>query len=237
MNLFYATNIRSPHFILNAEESKHIIKVLRMKINDSIFFTDGRGNLYNCTIENDNLKGCKIKVNKIEKGKDKRNFKIHMAVAPTKNINRYEWFLEKVTEFGVDNITPIICNHSERKILKIDRLKKVIVAALKQSLKTFLPALNEPVSFNNFIKQTFNGQKFIAYIHPEINQELINTAIPNKNTLILIGPEGGFSPDEVKKAIDYGFKPVKLGPSRLRTETAAIAACHTIHDINLLNNN
>jgi len=232
MNLFYASEITPPVFQLNAEESKHITRVLRMKAGDKIHFTDGKGHLFYCRILQDQPKGCMIEVLKTETGGDKRNFQLHMAVAPTKNINRYEWFLEKATEIGVDRITPFISEHSERKIIKYERLNRVITAAVKQSLKTWHPVLDNAISYSELMKTSFNGKKFIAYIHSEVTLELSKAYTPGTNAMILIGPEGDFSPAEVEQAKKEGFIPVRLGPSRLRTETAAVAACHTI---NLLN--
>ncbi len=231
-NLFYAPDIASPVFQLPAEESKHIVKVLRMKAGDNILFTDGKGMLYHCHITEANPRGCFVEVLKTEPGIDRRNFYLQMAAAPTKSISRFEWFLEKATEMGTDRISPFISEHSERKTVKTERLNRVITAAMKQSLKTFHPVLDEPVSFEKFIQQPFKGQKFIAYIDKTVTLELSKTYHRGSNALILIGPEGGFSPAEVEAAKISGFAPVKLGPSRLRTETAAVAACHTI---NLLN--
>ena len=232
MNLFYANNIQPPLFQLSPEESKHIVRVLRMKAGDDILFTDGKGMLYHCRIAEANPKGTLVEVLRQEPGKDKRPFVLHMAVAPTKNINRFEWFLEKATEIGVDRITPFISRHSERKTVKTDRLNRVITAAMKQSLKTFHPVLDEPVSFETLIRQPFEGKKFIAYIDPEVTLELSKAYTKGENAWVLIGPEGDFSPEEVEQAKKEGFIPVRLGPSRLRTETAAVVACHTI---NLLN--
>ena len=232
MNLFYAPTITPPVFQLPAEESKHIVKVLRMKTGDPIFFTDGKGFLYRCRISAALPKGALVEVLEKEAGEDRRNFFLHMAVAPTKNINRYEWFLEKATEIGIDRITPIISGHSERKALKPERLNRVITAAMKQSLKTFHPVLDEAVPFKTLIRQPFEGQKFIAYIDQEVTLELSKAYHRGNNALILIGPEGDFSPEEVEEAKNHGFVPVRLGPSRLRTETAAVTACHTV---NLLN--
>ncbi len=231
-NLFYAPDITLPVFQLSAEESKHIVKVLRMKAGDDILFTNGQGMLYHCRIAEANPKGCFVEVLKTEPGADRRNFYLQMAVAPTKNINRFEWFLEKVTEIGVDRITPFISEHSERKTVKTERLNRVITAAVKQSLKTFHPVLDEAVSFKKLIRQPFEGQKFIAYIDTAVTMELSKACHCESNVLMLIGPEGGFSSAEVEAAKISGLVPVKLGPSRLRTETAAVAACHTI---NLLN--
>ncbi len=231
-NLFYAPDITLPAFQLTAEESKHIVKVLRMKAGDDILFTDGKGMLYLCRIAEANPRGCFVEVLKSEPGTDRRNFYLQMAVAPTKNISRFEWFLEKATEIGVDRITPFISEHSERKTVKTERLIRVITAALKQSLKTFHPLLDEAVSFEKLIRQPFEGRKFIAYIDKAVTLELSKAYHRGSNALILIGPEGGFSPAEVEAAKTSGFVPIKLGPSRLRTETAAIVSCHTI---NLLN--
>lgn len=232
MNLFYAPDIIPPVFQLNAEESKHIAKVLRMKKGDEIHFTDGKGHLFTCQIIDDNQRGCRVKIIKTEEGNDRRKFFLHMAVAPTKNISRYEWFLEKATEIGVDRITPFISEHSERKTIKSERMNRVITAAMKQSLKTWRPMMDDVSSFKELIRQSFEGQKFIAYIDPKVMLELSKAYHRANNALVLIGPEGDFSPEEVEEAKNYGFVPVRLGPSRLRTETAAVAACHTI---NLLN--
>jgi len=231
-NFFYAPDITPPVFQLSKEESKHIVKVLRMKTGDKIHFTDGKGHLFTCRIAEDNPRGCMVEIVATERGNDKRNFYLQMAVTPTKNINRFEWFLEKATEIGVDRITPFISEHSERKTMKTERLVRVITAAMKQSLKTFRPVLDEAISFDKLIQQPFEGQKFMAYIDKEVTTELSKAYHSGSNALILIGPEGGFSPVEVEKAKANGFMPVRLGTSRLRTETAAVVACHTI---NLLN--
>ena len=232
MNLFYAPHIISPVFQLSAEESKHIVKVLRMRAGDDIFFTDGLGMLYHCRVAEANPKGALVEVLGKEPGKDHRDFYLQMAVAPTKNINRYEWFLEKATEIGVNQLTPFISEHSERKALKTERLNRVITAAMKQSLKTFHPVLDKALPFEKLIQQPFDGEKFIAYIDKAVTLELSKAYPRGSNALVLIGPEGDFSPAEVEAAKAYGFIPVKLGPARLRTETAAVTACHTI---NLLN--
>ncbi len=231
MHLFYCPDITEGNYTLNEDESKHCIRVLRLKIGDVIYLTDGTGNLHKTELIDDHLKRCTVKILEIQKEYGKRTFSFHLAVAPTKNISRYEWFLEKATEIGIDQITPIICEHSERKEVKIARLERIILAALKQSLKAYLPKLSEPSKFIQFINMPFDGQKFIAYCEgePKLLKHLYTA---NANALILIGPEGDFSPEEVEQAITAGFIPVSLGNNRLRTETAAVAACHTI---NLLN--
>lgn len=232
MNLYYAPEIKPPVFHLNADESKHLIRVLKMKHGDLLRFTDGKGMLYSCKILDDNSRGCEIEVLDSELGKDKRSFYLQISVAPTKNINRFEWFLEKATEIGIDRIIPCRSEHSERKEIKTERLNRVITAAMKQSLKSFHPQLDEIIKFRQLIEIPFDGKKFIATLEDEQTPELSKIYQPGENAWILIGPEGDFSPQEIEDAKAKGFIPVKLGPYRLRTETAAVAACHTI---NLLN--
>lgn len=233
MNLFYAPEINGQFYSLTEEESKHIIRVLRMKIGDTVFFTNGKGVFFDCQISDANPKACEVEIIAENPGKDKRPFYIQMAVAPTKNLNRFEWFLEKSTEIGIDRITPIICSHSERKVVKTERLKRVLTSAMKQSIKSFHPQLDEITKFSEIIGQAFAGEKFIAYIDKGVTLELSEAYTPGKNAFILIGPEGDFSPEEVELAMQNGFVPVRLGPSRLRTETAGVAACHTINLLNL----
>ncbi len=231
-NLYYAPEITTPSFQLNADESKHLIRVLKMKIGNLLQFTDGKGMIYTCRILDDSAKRCEIEVLSTEPGTDKRPFHLQISVAPTKNINRFEWFLEKATEIGIDRILPFKSEHSERKEVKIDRLNRVITAAMKQSLKSFHPQLDEIIKFQKMIEMPFDGKKFIATLEDEQTPELSKIYKPGENAWILIGPEGDFSPQEIEDAKAKGFIPVKLGPYRLRTETAAVTACHTI---NLLN--
>lgn len=233
MNLFYSENISEPVTTLSEEESKHIIRVLRKKTGDNVYFTDGKGYNYECTIIEANPKKCAIEIINKTQGSDKRDYIIHIGIAPTKNISRFEWFIEKATEIGIDCITPIICEHSERKDIKPERLLKVITSAMKQSLKSYLPIFNNKVSFTDFVKNNFEGDKYIAYIDKDVTLELSDAYKKGNNALILIGPEGDFSYDEVELAKQHGFTPVKLGKSRLRTETAGIVSCHTISLSNL----
>jgi len=163
----------------------------------------------------------------------KRPFSLHMAVAPTQNIARFEWFLEKATEIGVDEITPLLCEHSERVSIRVDRLQKIILSAAKQSVKTYLPVLHEPAKFENFIRLNHSPSRFVAYVEEHQSKHL-KTAYKSGNCTILIGPEGDFSKSEMESAIHQKFEPVSLGPSRLRTETAAIVACHIINIANEL---
>lgn len=219
---------------MNEEESKHCVRVLRLKEGDHIRLIDGRGNFYEVVIADANPKRCTVSIQSIHPDQGKRNYLIHIAIAPTKNTDRLEWFLEKATEIGIDEISPIECEHSERAVVKTERLNRVITAAMKQSIKAFHPSLNELKKFREVVVESrdFEGQKFIAHCREEEKASLKAAYQKGANALVLIGPEGDFSVDEVKFATDHGFIPVSLGSSRLRTETAAVVACHTI---NLLN--
>jgi len=232
MNLFYAPDITEPFYQLPEEESKHLIRVLRHKSGDKVHFTDGNGFFYICRIVDDSPKHCKVEVIEKQEGDDRRPFTLWMGVAPTKNISRFEWFIEKATEIGIDTIIPFVSFHSERKDIKPDRLNRVITAAVKQSLKSFHPKLEKMMRFKEMISLPFEGDKFIAYIDKAVTLELSKAYTPGNNAFVLIGPEGDFSPEEVEQAKEKGFIPVKLGPSRLRTETAAVAACHTVNLMN-----
>lgn len=225
MELFYAPGIYGETFTLSPDESKHIIRVMRKKVGDTFFVTNGKGSLFEVRILSDHPKKCTIQVLSEEKEYQKRKALLHIAIAPTKNINRFEWFLEKSTEIGIDIISPLLCEHSERKIIKPERLQKVIVAAAKQSLKAFFPELKELTRFSQIIEQEFQGKKYIALCQDENIKPLGQCHTSGENAFILIGPEGGFSPGEISAAKQQGFLPVSLGNSRLRTETAGIVAC------------
>jgi 16S rRNA (uracil1498-N3)-methyltransferase len=214
------------------EEAQHCIKVLRKKEGDEILLTDGRGNFYDAAIVQANPKHCLVDILKTIPQAKGWSFNLQIAFAPTKNIDRIEWFAEKATEIGIDRLSPILCRHSERKDIKFQRIEKILVSAMKQSQKALLPRLDEMLSFPQFIKQDFNGQKFIAHCHPGEKSILKDVYRKGENVLMLIGPEGDFSEMEVEEAIRQGFQPVSLGESRLRTETAALAACHAIHVLN-----
>ena len=233
MNLFYAPDIGGHIHTLNKDDSNHLVRVFRAQNGDTVFITDGKGTIYECVITDANPKSCQVEITEAAAGKDKRGFSLEIAIAPTKNISRFEWFLEKSTEIGVDVITPLLCDHSERKVIKTDRLNRVLIAAMKQSLKSHLPVLHELTGFRKFISQPFKGQKFIAYVDENTENELFHICRPDTDTLVLIGPEGDFSDEEITEARDQGFVPVQLGPSRLRTETAGVVACHTVNLINL----
>jgi 16S rRNA (uracil1498-N3)-methyltransferase len=229
MQLFYTPDISQDFYTFSKHESQHCIKVLRKKNNDIIHLVDGKGKLYTAIIIDSNPKACKIEITKIENEYQKPNHYIHIAVAPTKNTDRLEWFLEKATEIGINEITPIICSRSERKVVKLDRLNKILVAAMKQSTKAYLPKLNEAISFNDFIKIKREENKFIANCFDIERKELNEFNLKENKSLVLIGPEGDFTEQETQTAKDSEFQSIKLGKSRLRTETAALIACHTIN--------
>lgn len=230
MHLFYTPDINNSLYTLNEEESKHCIKVLRLQKGDAIYLVDGKGGFYTTRIVDDHPKRCIVEVTDSRQEYGKRNYGLHIAVAPTKNIERFEWFLEKSTEIGIDEITPIICQRSERKEIKTDRLNKIIESAMKQSMKAYHPKLNEPVSLQKFIANRKEGNKLIAHCETG-NKAPIGTAINKQHSdvLILIGPEGDFTKDEIEMAEKANYIPVTLGESRLRTETAALAACFEIN--------
>lgn len=233
MQLFYFKNIdsQSKSFSFDKEESKHISKVLRKKEGDILFVTNGLGLLFKTEIVVASDSKCTVAIVSIERT-EKVKYYLHLVVAPTKMNDRYEWFLEKATEIGVQEITPIICDHSERKIIKTERFDKILLSAMKQSNQLFLPILNEPVTFKEFMKKSVSGQKFIAHCE-ETNKKTLKEALQsNQNCTILIGPEGDFSLKEIEMALQNKYIPVSLGHTRLRTETAAIVTSHTVAFIN-----
>lgn len=234
MQLFYTPEIQPQHdaFILSEEESKHAVRVLRMTKGDRLYLVDGKGGLYTATITDAHPKRAVLAILDVSLDHRKRPYYLHIAVAPTKNIDRMEWFLEKATEMGIDEVTPLICAHSERKEIKTERLTKVMVAAMKQSLKAFLPVLNEPVPFDTFISTPFSGKRFIAHCVEGDRHYINNVLKPHEAVLVLVGPEGDFSPEELDHALASGFVATTLGDSRLRTETAALAACLEVALIN-----
>jgi 16S rRNA (uracil1498-N3)-methyltransferase len=231
MQVFYTPGIKKITYLLNEEESKHAVKVLRMQTGDEVCMIDGKGGLYFGIIDEPDAKSCVIRViEKIEQY-GRKNYHLHMAIAPTKNMDRFEWFLEKAVEIGVDEITPILSQRSERKIIKTDRLEKIILSAMKQSVKAYMPVLNPMIKFNELIAKPIKGKKLIAHCldnpKPSLKSKLANE---NRFT-ILIGPEGDFSLEEIELAKTQQFEEIHLGKSRLRTETAGIVACHTVNVI------
>lgn len=231
MHLFYTPDISGDSYELNEEESRHCSKVLRLEQGDQVNLIDGRGGFYIAEIVSAHPKHTLLKVLEHQQEYSKRNHYLHIAVAPTKNIDRFEWFLEKATEIGIDEITPIICERSERKEVKTERLIKIITSAVKQSLKAYHPRLNEPCRFKEFISKPAS-EKFIAHCIDTEKSPLSDKITLHGNYTVLIGPEGDFSPAEIESAIDSGYIPVTLGNSRLRTETAALQACFEINFLN-----
>ncbi|UCE94557.1 MAG: 16S rRNA (uracil(1498)-N(3))-methyltransferase [Flavobacteriaceae bacterium] len=234
MQLFYNPDISgSTEFIsFSKEESRHIVKVLRKKTGDLLHITNGRGFLFSVEIEDAHDKKCSGRIlNSIEKPEE-WSYHLHIAIAPTKLNDRMEWFLEKATEIGINEITPIICDRSERKQIKKERMEKVILSAMKQSLKFQLPRLNPAISFGEFIGKSDYDLGLIAHCEDDHKTNLKNFLPFKKRILILIGPEGDFSPREIEKALKLNFKPVSLGKSRLRTETAGVVACNTVSILN-----
>jgi 16S rRNA (uracil1498-N3)-methyltransferase len=232
MHLFYTPDLQDDNYRLSEEESKHCVRVLRLTEGDKLCLVDGKGLFCEAVIISAHPKACLLKVVDRKPNFGKRDFRLTIGVSPTKNIDRYEWFLEKATEIGIDEIIPLISRYSERKEIKPERLEKVMVSAIKQSIKAYLPVLSPVQTFKETIKMIFTGQKLIAHCNNGEKVLLRDIVIKGKDVLILIGPEGDFSNDEVELAIKEGFIPVSLGDSRLRTETAALVACHTVNLIN-----
>ncbi len=232
MILFYTNNISDKIATLEGDEAIHCTKTLRKKIGDDIQFVDGNGGWYEGKLISTSKKTCSIAIENQRISSARAGYKLHIAIAPTKNINRLEWFLEKCTEIGIDEITPILCQRSERKNIRLDRLEKILVAAMKQSLKSHLPKLNELTKLSDCIKNAEANKKLIAHCNDGEKVHLKNTYAVGENVLILIGPEGDFSNEEVALAAENGFEPISLGEERLRTETAGMVACHSIRFLN-----
>jgi 16S rRNA (uracil1498-N3)-methyltransferase len=234
MNLFFCQNIENDLDFLPETEARHCVQVLRKQIGDAVSLVDVKGGFYEGVIEETGKKKCVVKIQKQTQNFYKRNHFLHIAIAPTKNIDRFEWFLEKATEIGIDEITPLYCEHSERKNIRLDRLEKIVLSAMKQSLKAYLPKLNELTKFSNFMAtlEKNNDPKFVAHCQIGEKTHLKNNALKDQNVTILIGPEGDFSPSEIQLANQHDFGSITLGSSRLRTETAGVVACHIV---NLLN--
>jgi 16S rRNA (uracil1498-N3)-methyltransferase len=234
MQLFYTPDIEPnhPHYILSEEESKHAIRVLRLEIGNEVQLIDGKGGLYHATIRDAHPKRTVLQINSTSTAFNKRNHYLHIAIAPTKNIERVEWFLEKATEIGIDEISLIICQRSERKEVKTERLNKIITSAIKQSVKAYHPVLNEPITFNQLLAKPFDGQKFIAHCEDGEKANLKDAISAKGKYLILIGPEGDFSKAEINDEFQKDYKAITLGESRLRTETAALEACFEVNFLN-----
>jgi 16S rRNA (uracil1498-N3)-methyltransferase len=232
MNIFYEQHIKQ-NLCLNEEESRHAVKVLRLSAGDLLYVVDGIGGFYTCKVKNTQGKKCELSILEEKQQFGNRDFYIHLIIAPTKNMDRMEWMLEKCVEIGIDEISFIQTRYSERKEIKTQRLEKIAIGAMKQSLKAYLPQINEMISWAAFLKKEYSdSQKMIAHLEEGDRKLIQHFAQPKGKYVVLIGPEGDFSEDEIKQAIEKGFQPATLGNSRLRTETAGLVACHTLSVIN-----
>lgn len=232
MHLFYTNNLDSDLVELPKDEAMHCTRVLRLQAGEEILLTDGLGQMCRATIMNADNRGCIVQITERKHEYQKRGYRLHVAVAPTKNAARMEWFLEKAVEIGIDELTPIICQHSERSFIKTERLEKIAVSAMKQSLKAYKPTINEPTKLSDFLKLPAEGQKFIAHCEGDERTSLKEACTAGTPITVLIGPEGDFSKAEIEAAFAAGYKAITLGTSRLRTETAALASCFFVNFIN-----
>ena len=236
MNLFYAPDILQT-LTLPEEESQHCAKVLRMKAGERIHIIDGVGGLYEVEILEAHPKRTQVNIISEQHEYGRRPFRLHLAVAPTKNIDRFEWFVEKATEIGFDELTPLCCRYSERKVIKPERIEKILVSAAKQSLKAYVPRLNPMITAKEFIGNSSflipHSSLFIAHCYDQPKQHLFNACQPGGDVVVMVGPEGDFSEEEVELALRNSFQAITLGESRLRTETAGVVACHLVTIANI----
>ncbi|MBB4078213.1 16S rRNA (uracil1498-N3)-methyltransferase [Lewinella aquimaris] len=232
MQLFYDPDLTVGRHELRDTEAAHVARVLRRKVGESIDLVDGKGGWYRGNITDISKRACTLEVDQLRQETHRSAHTLTLLVAPTKNIDRFEWILEKATEIGIDRIQPFFSEHSERTRLRADRLERVVEAAMKQSLRAWLPQLLDPCSFTEAVESAATGDKFLAYLG-ERNSPLLHQIVrPRVDVSLAIGPEGGFSPAEASLALRHGFHYTSLGPHRLRTETAAIAAVHTVELLN-----
>jgi 16S rRNA (uracil1498-N3)-methyltransferase len=234
MYTFYVKNIETEIAQLDEPDSAHCMRVLRMNKGDTVYLVDGQGGFYEGEVSDYFSRHVTVKIKRIRKEYGRRNYFLHVAIAPTKSIDRFEWFLEKATEIGIDQITPILCERSERKTIRHERLDKILISAIKQSVQAYLPLLNPLTKFESFLNQCNTGHRYIAHCRMDGKLHLIKVDNPSGQFTILIGPEGDFSDQEVLSAENRNFVPVSLGQNRLRTETAGVVACQLISDWNTL---
>jgi len=232
MHLFYISHIQGDSIELEEQESKHAIRVLRLVRGDGVILVDGNGGWYEAAIMDDHPKRCKLQVQSYTADYHPLPYTLHLAVAPTKNMDRFEWFLEKATEIGISEITPLICARSERRQVKYERLEKILVSAMKQSLKAYKPKLNNPVALEEFLRTDRQGTLGVAHCYP-LERKGIKELDHSGNYTLMVGPEGDFNEEEVSNALKAGYVPFHLGDSRLRTETAAlfITAAISLHHL------
>ena len=222
--LFFTQKIENGFAVFEEEEGRHLVGVLRKKTGEILHLTDGKGFFYEAELADAGKRQVLARIVSKTAAPAFRPGRLHIAIAPTKQMDRLEWFLEKATEIGIDEITPLLCKRSERDSLRLDRLEKILVSAMKQSLRAWLPKLNEPTRFQDFVKKSTEAQKRLAWCADEPLPHLKNTLAPDQNTVVAIGPEGDFTPEEVQLALANGFQGVSLGKARLRTETAGLLA-------------
>ena len=233
MHLFFAEDIISDSYTLDEKESKHCIKVLRLKKGDTIQLLNGKGSLFTAVISDDNPKRCQLNITDEERKEQRKDHTLIIAIAPTKSNDRFETFLEKCTEIGIDKIIPFTSRYSERKKINHDRCEKIIISAVKQSKAFFKPGFERLLNFKELLNTDFEGEKYIAHCYDSDNKKQVkNIYTKGNDVMILIGPEGDFSEEEVKQAIEHGFTEISLSDARLRTETAGIVACTMIGFLN-----
>lgn len=233
MQVFYAPDITGDTYTLDERESKHTIRVLRMKKGTPVRLIDGKGNLYEGIITEPDPKLCSIKIVSVIREFEKKNYRLHIAISPLKNPERFEWFIEKSVEMGVDEITPVICKNTEKTGVKTDRIRNLIISAMKQSLKAQETVLNQTLTFREFINKSHKGTLLIAHCKRDLKRErIVDVYSRGEDAVILIGPEGDFSREEIEEAMSKNFTQIHFGNNRLRTETAGIAACHSIYFMN-----
>lgn len=234
MQLFFSENASLKTTIfLDKDESKHCVKALRKKIGNTINITNGKGQLFEAVLLNEDMNKCMLEIVRELEISFVKKYKLTVAISPLKNPDRFEWFIEKATEIGIDKIIPIICEHTEKSSIKIERLNKIALSAMKQSLKCTLPEISNPVKISEFLNSNFStNHKFIAWCETTKEKLLIDSLVKTNEVVLLIGPEGDFTASEVDLAIEKGFLPISLGNSRFRTETAGVLACHTVFLVN-----
>ncbi len=234
MQIFYCGEISHGKALFSREESRHCLKVLRMREGEEITFTDGRGNLYEGVINETDLSAMSATVTSVKHDYGKREYRLHVAISPLKNDDRLEWFIEKAVETGIDEITPLLCARTGKSRIRRERLEGLVLSAMKQSVKSYLPQLNNPVGFNDFIAGVYAGKRIIASCDQAVDRMPLTSSFNRgDDVLIMIGPEGDFTAEEVRAALQAGFQPVHMGPSRLRTETAGVVACCSVYLSNL----
>ena len=232
MPLFYTTHITGNQAVLEGDEARHCSQVLRMRTGEELALVDGQGGYFKGILAEIGKRDCKVEIRETRLEYGKRGYRVHLAVAPTKNMARWEWMLEKATEMGVDQLTPLLTKRSERIHVRVERLEKIAVSAMKQSEQAYLPMVSEPMDFKDLVTRAAYPQRFIPHCLEGVKSPLSQNCEPDKDVLVLIGPEGDFTAEELDLALSLGFLPADLGPTRLRTETAGIVALAAVHFVN-----